>query len=131
MLKDLYLLITATVQERNQDRRFFKPAEEGVTKTLELKIQKIDILNDVRDKLVNDITLNMPLDHLDEEFVGDFTDMVLNNKGTVNIYFNVVDNLTQNKIRLFARQYRVQMDKRFYRMLRKYKEDGKIDFQIN
>lgn len=131
MLKDLYLLITATVQERNQDRKYFKPAEEGATKEYELKIQKIDILNDVRDKLVNQLTLNMPLDHLDEEFVTDFTDMVLTNKGTVNIYFNVVDNLTQNKIRLFARQYRVQMDKRFYRMLRKYKEDGKIDFQIN
>jgi len=131
MMKDLYLLITATVQEKGQDYKYFKPAEEGTTKTLELKIQKIDVLNDVRDKLVNKLTLNMPLDHLDDEFVTDLTDMVLTNKGAVNIYFNVVDNLTQSKIRLFARQFRVNMDKRFYRMLRKYKEDGKIDFQIN
>lgn len=131
MLKDLYLLIVATVQERGQDRKYFKPAEEGASKEYELKIQKIDILNDVRDKLVNNLTLNMPLDHLDEEFVTDMTDMVLANKGTVNIYFNVVDNLTQSKIRLFARQYRVKLDRQFYRMLRKYKDDGKLDFQIN
>ena len=69
--------------------------------------------------------------YLDEEFVTDMTDMVLANKGTVNIYFNVVDNLTQSKIRLFARQYRVKLDRQFYRMLRKYKDDGKLDFQIN
>ncbi len=131
MLKDLYLLITATVQERGQDRKYFKPAEEGAVKEYELKIQKIDILNDVRDKLVNNLTVNMPLDHLDEEFVTDMTDMVLTNKGTINIYFNVVDNLTQSKIRLFARQYRVKLDRQFYRMLRKYKEDGKLDFHIN
>lgn len=131
MLKDLYLLITATVQERGQDRKYFKPAEEGVTKEYELKIQKIDILNDVRDKLVNTLTLTMPLDHLDEEFVTDFTDMVLTNKGSINVYFNVTDNLTQSKIRLFARQFRVKMDKKFYKMLRKYKEAGIIDFNIN
>ena len=131
MLKDLYLLMTATVQEKGQDWKYRKPTEEGATKEYELKIMKIDILNDVRDKLVNTLTLNMPLDHLDEEFVSDMTDMVLTNKGTVNIYFNVVDNLTQSKIRLFARQYRVKLDKHFYRMLRKYKEDGKLDFQIN
>ena len=131
MLKDLYLLIVATVQERGQDRKYFKPAEEGATKEYELKIQKIDILNDVRDKLVNDLTLTMPLDHLDEEFVTDMTDMVMTSKGNVNIYFNVVDNLNQSKIRLFARQYRVKIDRQFYRLLRKYKDDGKIDFQIN
>jgi DNA polymerase-3 subunit alpha len=131
MLKDLYLLIVATVQERGQDRKYFKPTAEGATKEYELKIQKIDILNDVRDKLVNDLTLNMPLDHLDEEFVTDMTDMVMTSKGNVNIYFNVVDNLNQSKIRLFARQYRIKIDRQFYRMLRKYKDDGKIDFQIN
>lgn len=131
MLKDLYLLITATVQERGQDRKYFKPAAEGTTKEYELKIQKIDILNDVRDKLVNTLTLSMPLDHLDEEFVTDFSDMVTGNKGNVNIYFNVTDNLTQSKIRLFARQYRIKLDRKFYRMLRTYKEEGKIDFHIN
>jgi DNA polymerase-3 subunit alpha len=131
MLKDLYLLISATVQERGQDRKYYKPAAEGEAKVYELKIQKIDILNDVKDKLVNTLTLNMQLDHLDEEMVMDMTDMVLNNKGAVNIYFNVVDNLTQNKIRLFARQFRVKIDQRFYRMLRKYSDEGKFDFQIN
>jgi DNA polymerase-3 subunit alpha len=130
MMKDLYLLIYATVQEKGSDRKFQSKNDTG-DKTPELKIQKIEILNDIRDKLVENLTLSMPLDHIDEEFATDLTDMVLRKKGTVNIYFNVYDQLTQSKVRLFARQFRVKVDKEFYRMLKRHRDSGKLDFQIN
>jgi DNA polymerase-3 subunit alpha len=130
MMKDLYLLIYATVQEKNADKKYQFKNDTG-DKTPELKIQKIEILNDIRDKLVENLTLTMPLDHIDEEFATDLTDMVLRKKGTVNIYFNVYDQLTQSKIKLFARQYRVKVDKEFYRMLKRHRDNGKLDFQVN
>ncbi len=130
MIKDLYLLIHATVQERGSDYKFKKVSNPNDPIIPEIKIQKIDVLNDVKDKLVENLTLTMPLDQLDEEFTIDMTDMILQNKGSINIYFNVIDMLTQNKVKLFARQCRVKMTKEFYKILKKYKEDGKIDFTI-
>jgi DNA polymerase III subunit alpha len=130
MIKDLYLLIHATVQERGADYKYKKVSNSNEPVIPEIKIQKIEVLNDVKDKLVTSLTVTMPLDQLDDEFAVDMTDMVIQNKGNVNIYFHVVDLLSQNKIKLFARQCRVKINKDFYKMLKKYKDDGKIDFQI-
>jgi DNA polymerase-3 subunit alpha len=130
MIKDLYLLIHATIQERGADYKYRKPSNENDPVVPEIKIQKIEVLNEVKDKLVNTLTVTMPLDQLDDEFAVDMTDMVIQNKGNINIYFTVFDQLTQSKVKLFARQCRVKINKDFYKMLSKYKEDGKIDFQI-
>lgn len=131
MIKDLYLLIHATVQERGADYKYRKPSNPNEPVVPEIKIQKIEVLNEVKDKLVNTLIVTMPLDQLDDEFAVDMTDMVIQNKGNVNIYFNVIDQLTQNKVKLFARQCRVKINKDFYKMLSKYKDEGKIDFQIS
>lgn len=131
MIKDLYLLIHATVQERGADYKYRKPSNPNDPVVPEIKIMKIEVLNEVKDKLVNNLTVTMPLDQLDDEFAVDMTDMVIQNKGNVNIYFNVIDQLTQNKVKLFARQCRVKINKDFYKMLSKYKDEGKIDFQIS
>jgi DNA polymerase-3 subunit alpha len=130
MIKDLYLLIHATVQEKGADYKYKKASDPNNPVIPEIKIQKIEVLNDVKDKLVDTLTVTIPLEQLDEEFAVDMTDMVLQNKGSINIYFNVVDLLTQHKVRLFARQCRVKISKEFYKMLKKFKDDGKIDFQV-
>jgi DNA polymerase-3 subunit alpha len=128
MIKDLYLMIYATVQEKGADRKY---QVAGGDKSPELKIQKIEILNDIRDKLVDKLTMSMPLDHIDEVFATDLSDMILRKKGNINIYFNVYDHISQSKVKLFSRQFRVQIDKEFFKMLKKYRDDGKLDFQVN
>lgn len=80
--------------------------------------------------MVNNLNVTIPLDKLDEEFTVDMTDMVIQNKGSINIYFEVIDMITQEKIKLFARQFRVKMNKDFYALLKKYKDEEKIDFDI-
>ncbi|MDD4489797.1 MAG: DNA polymerase III subunit alpha [Paludibacter sp.] len=130
MIKDLYLLIHATVQKKNSDYNYRNQSDPNTPVVPELKIQKIEVLNDVKDKLVDTLTITIPLDQLDDEFAEDMSDMVLQHKGSVNIYFNVVDLLTQQRVRLFARQCRIKINKDFYKLLKKYKDDGKIDFQV-
>lgn len=130
MIKDLYLLITATVQEKGASFKGFRPSAPGEPKVPELKITKIDVLNDIKDRLVNNVTLTMPLDHISDEFAEDVSDMILRHKGSVNVYFNVVDHFTQTRVKLFARQFRVALNKDVYRMLKKYRDEGVIDLQI-
>ena len=96
----------------------------------EIKIQKIEILNEVKDKLVNKLNITIPLEELDDEIALDMSDMVLQNKGNINVYFEVFDRITQQKVKLFARQCRVKMNKDFYNLLKKYKDEEKLDFDI-
>ena len=128
MIKDLNLLITAIVQEKGADYKYRNNTNNGLPKELELKIQKIEVFNDVKDSLVNNLTLTIPLQELDEEMATSLAEYFLEKKGSVNVYFNVVDNLSKNKIKLFSRQHRIRLDKALYRMLKQKSEEGRLEF---
>ncbi len=132
MIKDLYLYINAIVQERGADFKFKKPeTNPDAPKELELKIQKIEVFNDIKDKLVNTLTLTIRLQQLTADFATELNDLVLNNKGNVNLYINVVDELSPNKVKLFSRQHRFQMNKEIYHALRKAEADEILEFQVH
>ncbi|MDD3079345.1 MAG: DNA polymerase III subunit alpha [Paludibacter sp.] len=131
MIKDLYLYISAIVQEKGADWKFKKPSDPNLPKEWELKIQKIELFRDVKDKLIDTITLIVPLQQIDEELTTDLTDMVLKNKGNINVYLNVVDEHSPNKVKLFSRQNRMKIDTDIYRKLKRAREAGKLEFQIN
>ncbi len=132
MIKDLYLLITAVVQERGADYKFKKPSvDDGMPKELELKIQKIDVFNDVKDKLVETLTLSIPIQQIDESLADELTDMVLKNKGNVNLYINLIDESSPNKIKLFSRQNRLSITNDIYKRLKKAKSNGILDYKVN
>jgi DNA polymerase-3 subunit alpha len=130
MIKDLYLYINAVVQEKGADYKFQKPTELNIPKELELKIQKMEVFNDIKDKLISTLTITMPLQQLTEDYVDEFSNMVLTNKGNVNLYLQVLDELSPNKVVLFARQYRIQINKHVYQQLKRAKAEGIIDFQV-
>jgi len=131
MIKDLYLYITGIVQERGADYKFKKPSDPNLPKELELKIQKIDLFRDIKDKLIDKLTLTIPLQQLDEEFATELSDLILQNKGSVNIYIHVVDENSPNKIKLFSRQHRLKIDTEVYRRLKRAREAGLLEFQVN
>lgn len=130
MIKDLYLLINAIVQPKGADYKYKTTPDPNAPVVPEIKIQKIEILNEVKDKLVNKLNITIPLEELDDEIALDMSDMVLQNKGNINVYFEVFDRITQQKVKLFARQCRVKMNKDFYNLLKKYKDEEKLDFDI-
>lgn len=132
MIKDLYLFISAIVQERGADWKFKKPTDPNLPKEWELKIQKIDVFRDVKDKLIDTITLTIPLQEIDNEFASELSSMVLKNKGNVNLYIDVVDNNSTNKVKLFSRSNRMKIDTDIYRRLKRAKEEGKLlEFKVN
>jgi DNA polymerase III subunit alpha len=131
MIKDLYLFIHAVVQEKGSDYKNYKPVDPNIPKELELKLQSIELFNDAKEKLVNTLTLTMPIQHLTEDFAVELTDLVLNNKGKVNLYIHIVDELSPNKIVLFARQHRIQINTKVYHILRQAQNDGIIEFHAH
>jgi len=131
MIKDLYLYINATVQAKGADFKYNKPSDPNSPKELELKIQKIEVFSEVKDKLINTLTLTIPVQQLTEDFAFELTDLVLNNKGKVNLYIHVVDEQTPNKVVLFARQHRLQINTKVYHALKRAQSEGIIEFQAH
>jgi DNA polymerase-3 subunit alpha len=131
MIKDMYLYITAIVQERGSDYKYKKVSDPDKPREIELKIQKIEIFREIKDKLVETLTVTIPLQQIDTDFVIEFSEMVLKNKGTVNLYFNIVDENSPNKVKLFSRQNRLRINPEVYHKLKNAKEEGKIVFQVN
>jgi len=131
MIKDLYLYINATVQAKGADFKYNKPSDPNSPKELELKIQKIEVFSEVKDKLINTLTLTIPVQQLTENFAFELTDLVLNNKGKVNLYIHVVDEQTPNKVVLFARQHRLQINTKVYHALKRAQSEGIIEFQAH
>ena len=124
-------MVTCLVQYRGADWARKGEQQTEQNKTPELKIQKIEILSEIKDKLIENLIITMPLDHLDEELALEFSELVLKNKGNVNFYFSLIDNLTQSRLRLFARRHRVKVTKDFYSLLKKYQDEGFLDFEVS
>lgn len=127
MIKDLTLLITATVQEK-RSKWGAPPVDNGLPKELELKILKVDLFNDVKDSLVKDLQLTIPFENLDQDLAEFLVAMVKDNKGNINVYFNVVDSLQRRKVKLFSRQHRIKIDKALYHLLKQQRDEGKLEF---
>ena len=131
MIKDMYLYINAIVQEKGSDYKFKKPTDPDKPREIELKIQKIELFKEVKDKLVEKLTVTIPLQQIDTDFVIEFSELVLKNKGSVNLYINIVDENSPNKVKLFSRQNRLKINTDVYHKLKKAKDEGKIVFQVN
>jgi len=133
MIKDLNLFIQAVVQERGADYKFKKATidDPNIPKELELKIQKIEVFSEIKDRLINTLTLTIPLQQLTEDFANELSNLIRKNKGNVNLYIQVVDEMSPNKVMLFARQHRIQMTKKLYDALKQARTEGMIDFQVH
>jgi DNA polymerase III subunit alpha len=133
MIKDLYLFISAIVQERGADYKFKKQENTNpdIPKELELKIQKIDVFSDIKDKLINTLTLTIRLQQLTEDFAVELNELTLQNKGNVNMYIQVVDELSPNKVMLFSRQHRIQINTKVYHALKQAQSEEILEFQVH
>ncbi len=109
------------IQAKVQPKRF-RPDE------LEVKISSINLLSEMKDKLVNKITLQMPLTELDDTVVTELSALVKNNYGNSLLYFNIIGEESHMNIQLFSRSTKIQVNKRFIDYL---KDNLLIDFKIN
>jgi DNA polymerase III subunit alpha len=97
---------------------------------LELKIQKIQLIPEIKDTLFNSITISIALQKLTEDFAVQLIDTIQNNRGKISLYVQIVDDLSPNKVKLFSRQIRFDMNKTVYHLLKKARDEKTIDFQI-
>jgi DNA polymerase-3 subunit alpha len=95
---------------------------------LELKIHSIQFLPDVKDKVIEKITIVLPLHAMDSQMVEELSALTKNNTGNTLLYFEIVDGERNMKIEMFARMTRIAISKELIKYL---EENEDILFRIN
>ncbi len=96
-------------------------------KILDLNVLQVDLLSDVKDKLIHKITVNIPLDHLTEDFVSDFAEIVNESPGEAELYFNVHAPNNLN-VKFFSRKVKLNVTKKLINYL---DSNPEIDYFVN
>ena len=95
---------------------------------MEVKISTMSLLAEVKDKLVNKITLQIPLTELNDATVSELSALIKNNSGNSLLYFQVIGEEARMNVQLFSRQTKIQVNKHFIDYL---KDNLFIDFKVN
>jgi DNA polymerase-3 subunit alpha len=125
MIKDLYVCISGVVQERGADFGY-QTRIPNAPKELEFAIRQIDELANIKAKFLKSIVLTVSLQQLNDNFVETLTETIKTNKGNTNLYVEVLDEQSNDKVMLFARQHRLEMNKDVYQTLKRSKREGNL-----
>jgi len=93
----------------------------------DLQIKTVELMADVKDKLIEKITLDISLDTLTNEFVEDLVEIAKECPGNADLYFNITgpENM---KVLLLAHKMKISVQKKLINYISDYPE---IKFKIN
>ncbi|MEN9918812.1 MAG: polymerase subunit alpha [Bacteroidota bacterium] len=94
----------------------------------ELKINSIQLLPDVKDQVIEKITIKLPLHEMDAQMIQEISILTKNNPGNSLLYFEVIDSERNMKVELFARGVKINIKKELLDYL---ESNGSVSFQIN
>ncbi len=111
------LLIKATGNKRVKYNNETKQREE--TDEVELKIQSICLLGNVREEMVKGLCLRMPLSDISEKIVEDILQQAEGAKGNAHLSFKVYDEELKADIEMFSRNHLVDVSDELINFLEK------------
>ena len=109
MFKDYFLLI----QGRVQPRPYSNP------EVLELKVQSVTQLSDVRDA-IREIKLYIPTDSLTREFIDELIEVAKESKGKAQLKFSLQDVKEEVLVSAYSRKYKVALTNELAKFVEKY-----------
>lgn len=113
----MYLLITARIEPRR-----WKEDE------LDFRIGSVRLLQDEKDRLIEKISITVPIHDLDEPTINELSVLIKNNPGHSLLYFKVVDGEHNIALNLFSQNIRLNVTRELVEFLQ---ENENIDFKIN
>ncbi len=95
---------------------------------LDFKINSIRLLQEERDKLIEKISITLPIHDLNEPIINELSVLIKNNPGQSLLYFKVVDGEHNVALNLFSQNIRLNVTHELIDFLQ---ENENIDFKIN
>ncbi len=109
-----FLYLKGKVKQREWGKEEIKP--------LEVRISSIQMLPDLRDKLINNIIVSVPIESLTDNLVNELLDNVKKHEGEKTLKINLTETEKNISLKMFSRDYRVDISNE----LIKYFEDHPI-----
>jgi DNA polymerase-3 subunit alpha len=94
----------------------------------ELKVGTIDLLPNIKDTLLQSITIQIQLEELDEEVVNDLHTMLREHEGKTEVFFSIKDGEGQFRADLKSRSLKISVQKELINYIKKH--EG-LDYKIN
>lgn len=113
----MYLLLKAAVTPRQ-----WKESD------LDFKIKSIQLLQDVKDDLIDKINITMPISEINEQAINEISVFVKNNPGKTQLYFRIIDGENHVTLNLMSRSIKLNVTQGFIDFLN---ETESFDFTIN
>ena len=94
----------------------------------EIVINTIELLPDVKDNLIQKLTVQLPLSVIDKDFIAEFSEQTEQNPGPTELCFSIFDNDRIAQVTMVSKKARISVRKELIDFL-----DGRpnIDYQIN
>ncbi|GHT53559.1 DNA-directed DNA polymerase [Bacteroidia bacterium] len=115
-IPNMYLLIKGKYQPRQYKETI-----------LDFRISSIHPLPEIKNSIVNKISISLSLNQLDEKIIAELSSMIKNNPGNCAFYFKIEDREKQLSVSLYAETQKYAIDKNLVHFL----EDNQIKFSIN
>jgi len=113
MVEGYYIMIRGKVQEK----QWTKNGE------LEAKVNKIEMLDGIRESRVSGININIPLQLIDDDLVTELANLTLENKGNVSLRFSIYDKEDKtNKAQFLSRSSKIQLTDEIIEYLESYSD---------
>jgi DNA polymerase-3 subunit alpha len=93
---------------------------------VDFKISSIQQLPDIKEKIVQNLTVSIPLSELDKELVDDLSMMIKNNSGNTSLYFKIEDREKQISITMTTGYQKILLNKQIIQ----YLENKKFNITI-
>ena len=94
----------------------------------EVKISTIELLPEVKEKIIEKLTVSAPLSALDEELITEFSALIKANPGNAELYFHVMDEDGQMYVNLMSRTMKISVQKEIMTYL---KSQPQLSYKIN
>ncbi len=102
LFKDYYLMVRGKIQPRPYQK-------EGTPEQLEFKIVGMMQLEEVRDTMIKELHLQLPIAELTERLIADLTTALKRSKGSTLVRMRLYDPEMGVQLRLFSKSHRVEL----------------------
>ena len=92
-----------------------------------INVKSVELMSEVKDKVIKKITFDVPLDKLTSTMVEDLAEIVKENPGEADLVFNIHSS-DSNKVSLMSRKVKVRVGKHLVQYI---KEHNEISIKVN
>ncbi len=127
MLKqNMYVYISGSLQQRGAGRQYFKEKKLEDAE-YEFNVTNIDIINDIQKRVLDRVTLRIPIESVTQEFVYDLTAKIQEHPGSAKLRVVIIDPARKYQVSFSSQSNSIRIDKDLYHWLK----EQNIDFSIN